>query len=336
MADEAMNSADLGPSKRVWGIAIVFMILILVAIIPQMFVKDWLCANPWFHSALVDGPAVIAAIIAWRELRHSAEANEHRRQMSEELSGAKRELGGLKGEATRAGEYLRQRNELEQQNMALREKLNASTQEIANNLKRPLTKAERNAATLNKYMRKMASVSQEGQTNSPIVYEIVDVNEDNVLTLFSTPGTNATGAYYNKVDCEDLAIDERPHGSCPVRIHVMKYQGQAVQLGQCGRWEDSHVAASAAPSIDKAAAAAWSASYVKAGSSETRRVSIFQAKDGSNRFQLETSQGLVFVGDNVQVSKNFMLTHVEWLAENFTRGGSGTGATQGGFRLFVC
>ena len=59
---------------------------------------------------------------------------------------------------------------------------------------------------------------------------------------------------------------------------------------------------------------------VKAGSPETRRVGIFQAKDGSNRFQLETGQGFVFVGDNVQVSKNFMLTHVEWLAENFTRG----------------
>ncbi len=35
MADEIMNSADIGPSKRVWAIAGIFMLLILIAVIPH-------------------------------------------------------------------------------------------------------------------------------------------------------------------------------------------------------------------------------------------------------------------------------------------------------------
>jgi len=326
MANETVNSADSGITTRgfIIGLAVILFGLSLAF---HTALKGWLCENAWFHTALIDGPAVALAIIAWRELDHSGKANEERRKLNLKVSE-------LTEQANRANEYRAERNELEKQNVALRGELAASTQQIADNLKRPPTRAERNAATLRKYMRRMASVTQQGQANAAIVYEIVDLNEDNILTLFSTPGPNATGAYYNRVDCEDLTVDEMPHGSCPVRVNVVRYQGQATPLGQCPRWEDRYRASVAAPSIEKASGAAWSASYVRAA--ETRTLGIFQANDGSNRFQLESSQGLVFVGDNVQVSKNFMLAHIEYLAENFTRSTSGTGATQGGHRLYIC
>jgi hypothetical protein len=324
MADETMNFADSGATKQaaIIGLAIV---VVALSVLFYTAARVWLCANAWFHSALIDCPALALAIIAWRELGHS-------RDISESLNETKLELGKQTAEASKANEYRSRMTELEELNVGLREKLAASTQQIADNLKRPPTKAERNAATLKNYMRRLASVSQEG--TQPIGYEIVEVSDDNIVTLFLVRGAHSTRSFSNIADCGEMTIEETQHGGCALRMHISKFIGQPRDWGEIPRWEDRQEAA--ALSIEKASGAAWNASYTKPGSPETRTLTVFQAKDGSNRFQLESSQGWTSLGDNVQVSKDFMITHVEYLSESFTRSGSGTGATQGGYRLYIC
>lgn len=324
MADETVETAGSGATKRALIIASA-IVAVGLSIAFHSAWRGWLCESAWFHSVLIDGPALVLAIIAWLELGHSTEANEHRQRMSGELAN-------MTKEASKAGEYLRQRNDLEQQNIGLRETLAVSTQQIAENTKRVPTRAERNASTLGKYMRKNASVATERLANLPSPYELVEL-KDGILTLFSPALQNGTSAIYRRVDCEDLTIDENPQGGCSIRINVTKYQGLPVDLGQVTKWEDR---SGLAPAFDKAPGVACNASYGKGGSAEVKTLNIFQARDGTNSFQLESSDGSTAVGDSVQVSKRFMATQIEYFAANFTRSSFGTGATQGGFRLFVC
>jgi hypothetical protein len=329
VADEIMKSADPGATIR----ALIIGLGVTVVILSVLFytsAKAWLCENAWFNSTLIDGPTVILAIIAWRELGHSAEANEHRRQMSEDLSGTKRELSKMTEEAHKSGEYLWQRNNLEEQNVTLRAQLAASAQQIADNLKRPPTKAERNAATLRNFKRKMASVSQEG--TQPIGYEIVEISDDNIVTLFLVRGSRSTRSFSSIADCGEMTIEETQQGGCALRIHLSKFIGQPKDWGECTRWEDRY---GTAPSFEKAPRAACNASYGRGGSAETRTLNIFQSKDGTNSFQLESSEGWAVYGDNVQISKDFMATQIEYFAANFTRSTFGPGGANGGHKLFV-
>jgi hypothetical protein len=323
MANETVNSADSGATKQ----AVIIGLGIVVVALSVLFyttAKVWLCANAWFHSALIDGPALALAIIAWRELGHT-------RDISENLNETKLELGKQTAEASKANEYRSRMTELEEQNVGLREKLAASTQQIADNLKRPPTKAERNAAILRNCMRKLASVSQEG--TQPIGYEIVEISDDNIVKLFLVRGAHSTRSFSNIADCGEMTIEETPQGGCALRIHISKFIGQPRDWGQCMKWEDRY---GTAPSFEKAPGAACNASYGKGGSAETRTLNIFQSKDGTNSFVLESSEGWAVNGDNVQVSKDFMASQIEYFAANFTRSTYGTGATQGGYRLYVC
>jgi hypothetical protein len=327
MANETVTTSI---TKR--GVIIVAAIVLGgLSIAYHTTLSGWLCESAWFHSTLIDGPALALVILAWRELGHSEEANEHRKAMSEDLNGTKIELGKQTEEAKKANELREKNNELGRKNAELSEKLAGIQQQIADNLKRTPTKAARNAATLGKYMRKLAAVSKQETANLAMPYELVEMKDD-VLTLFS-PAANGASAIYRRVDCEDLTIDENPHGGCAVRLNVTKYQGQAVDLGQVTKWEDR---LGVAPLFQKAPAAAWNASYGKGGSAEVKTLHIFQASDGSNSFQLESSDGSTSVGDNVQVSKCFMAAQIEYFAANFTRGNFGSGAINGGHRLFVC
>jgi hypothetical protein len=293
--------------------------------------RGWLCESAWFHSTLIDGPALVLVVVAWKELSHSEEANGHRKQMSVDLNGTKLELAGMREEAKKANDLREKNIELGRKNAELNEKLTAIQQEIADNLKRQPTKADRNAAILKKYMRKLASVSQEG--TQPVGYEIVEISEDNIATLFLVRGAQSTRSISNIVDCGEMTIQEAQQGGCSLRIHINKFIGQPRDWGQIARWEDRD---GAAPPFDKAANATCNAVYGKGGSAEIKTLNIFQAKDGTNFFQLESSDGWAVSGDNVQVSKDFMATQVEYFAANFTRNTFSPGGANGGHKLFVC
>ncbi len=335
--NEKVCFADLGLSGRALVFAGGFMLLVLatITILLQTGAKQWFYKHEVWHSVFVDGPVLIAAIIAYFELGHSGEANVQRRRLNDEVSGLRGDLATANKKAEenqkQANEYFRQMNELEKQNVDLRERLAKATEQIAENTKRPLTKEERNATTLRKYIGEMAAVFTDGA--QPVGWEIAEVDEDNILTLFIGPGVTSLEALSSRVECGELSIDETPESGCRIKILVNKFLGRPSRWGQAKRWSERHGAAAGAPSIDRGDTV-WHASYTRGG--ETKTLRIFQAKDGTNLFQLEGDGQVISVGDNVDVSKHWMIRQIDFYAANFGRGTSGTGAIKGEYRLHIC
>jgi len=320
MADGTFHSADIGPSKRVWAIAGIFMLLILIAIIPQIVVKSWLCENPWFHSALVDGPAVVIAILALLELRHSGAANEERKR----ANAFRDEANALRNKA----------NDLQQENLRLTEQLgkeqNKNLELIAQHTKPPLTEAQRNIAILQKYMRKPVSLSIHGDWYGS--KEIVEI-KDEIVTLFTGKQfSSGSSASCTMVQAKDMEIVEIPHGTCPIRVNIKKRYGPDIPLGEITKWEDCNQGAATLPTFDKGNVVC-NASFTKPGSSEIRTLIVFEAKDGSNSFLMEATPGGTFVGNNVDVSKRFMTQQVTYEVDGFGRTSSGSGGSK--HRLYI-
>ena len=113
-------------------------------------VKDFLWIHPWWHSFLVAVPAIALPILASFELRHSGEAN----TLRAEANALEDQLGTLSAE--------------------LDAERNKHLRQIADNTKKPVTQAERNAATLRKHLRANVTVEQEHGT-WPGTPEIVEV-----------------------------------------------------------------------------------------------------------------------------------------------------------------
>jgi hypothetical protein len=169
----------------------------------------------------------------------------------------------------------------------------------------------------------------EGQGGWGDAPEIVQVSDDNIVTLFTPRGGLTTAAWCVRVRCDELEITEIPEGSCPLRIKVLKRYGQDVQLGEITKWEDR---LQAAVTVSKGSQA-YHAAYGKAGISETRTLNIYASADGRNSFVLEASPGGTSTGDNVEISKRFMLLQVDYEAAGFSHRSSGTGSSP--FPLFI-
>ena len=261
--------------------------------------------------------AVLAAIalpvLAFFELHHSGEANTLRA-----------EANRLRAEA----------NDLQDQIGSLTAELaaerNKHLQQIAKNTQKPVTQAERNAETLRQYLGANVPVS-EGKGVWGTTPQIVDVNDNNVATLFSPYSPSSSIAWCVQVHCDDLEITEIPQGSCPLRLRVLKRYGADVQLGQITKWEDRRLPA-ATPIFAKGGTPYY-ATFSKQGSGETRSLYVYASADGANSFLLEASTGERVVADNVEISKRFMLLEVEYCAAGFNRNGSGSGG--GTHQLFI-
>jgi len=181
-------------------------------------------------------------------------------------------------------------------------------------------------------IRARAQVSENGNNWGAMGAEIVEVNDDNVVTLFVASSMQSTTAYAAYVHCDDLQIVEVPVGSCPVQIKVLKRYGESVQLGEIKRWEDRNNPAPAQPAVEKGQIAHY-ATYAKLGTAEARELHVYAAKDGSNYFVLEAKPDGTFYGNNVDISKRFMALQVEYEAAGFTRQQGGTGGSK--HRLYI-
>lgn len=285
--------------------------LVILAVILHTALKNFLWSHPWFHSALVALPSLALGYI---ELRHAGEANR---------LGA--DANRLRAEA----------NDLELRNAKLVAEIDAERnrhlQRIADNTERPVSQADKNAAVLRRYLRRCAFVS-EGQGNWGNCPEIVEV-ADNIVTLFTPYGSTSSVAWFAQVRCEDIEISEVAYGSCPVRLKILKRYGQnAVHLGQISKWED-RLREPARPAFPRGGAA-YSATYTKPGAPERRSLFVYASSEGVNSFLLEASTGESATGDNVEISKRFMLLQIEYYASGFHRSTAGGGGGQ--FPLFVC
>ena len=300
--------------KRVFAIAVLVELVIAVVLLHSA-IKDFLWNHPWWHSFLVAIPTIALPILAYFELRHSGEANTLRADAND-----------LRAKA----------NVLQGQIASLTAELDAERnrhlQEIARNTQKPVTQAERNAGILRKHMRANVTVS-ENQGGWPNTPEIVELSDDNMVTLFTPRGPSSGAAWCVKVRCDELEISEIPQGSCPLRLVVLKRYGPNVQLGEITRWED-RLQPAATPTFPKGGAAHYS-EYVKPGTPETRSLYIYASSDGTNSFLLEASTGERVIADNKEISKRFMVMQIEYEAAGFRRSrGSGGGTSP--HRLFVC
>lgn len=312
--------------KRPVAIA-VLAYLVLVAIVLHSDIKDFFWAHPWWQSFLAASPGIVLAIYAAIESRHSGEANDLRAEANEHRAEANR----LRD---RNAELDAERNTLLRQITKLTAELDAERNKhlgrIADNTARPLTQGEKNTDILRKHLGATVTVS-EGQgiglwNHTPIIVEV----KDDIVALF-TPRSASTRASCVRVYCGDLEITEIPKGLCPLQLQVLKRYGPTVPLGEITRWEDRDKPA-ATPAFAKGDSA-YQAGYGKAGSSERRSLAVFTSKDGANSFMLEASTGEQVIGDNVEISKQFMIMQVQYEADGFTRHNSGTGISP--YQLFI-
>jgi hypothetical protein len=270
--------------------------LLLVAIIWHTAIKNFLWTHPWWHSFLVALPTIALPVLAYLELRHSGEANR------------------LRAEA----------NDLERQNARLAAQLDAERnkqlQQIVTKMERPLTLAEKNAAKLRRYIGANVPVTHGG--NNCGTLQVVEVTDDNIATLFRPHGYASSTAWYRQVDCGRVQIVDVFQGSSPLQLTVLEWHGTPVELGEITKWEDRAKVA-AKPTFPKGGPA-YHAAYTKQGSSETRSMYVYMHRDGVNSFLLESSTGVPFVGNNEEVSKQFMVREVEYRVAGFERTSSGT------------
>jgi hypothetical protein len=298
--------------KRPIAIAVVVVDFVIVVVLFYSDIKDFLSTHSWWQSFLATTPEIALAVLAWIESRHSGEANDLRSEAND-----------LRSEA----------NHLQERIAALTAELDAERnkhlQQIADNTKKPVTLAERNADILRKHLRANVTVS-EGQGGWATTPEIAEVKDD-IVTLFTPRIGSSPQAWCVRVHCGDLEISDIPIGSCPLQLKIIKRYGPDVRLGEITKWED-RLQQTATPIFVKGDVA-YQATFVKPGSSERRSLAVFTSKDGANSFSLEASTGEKLTGDNVEISKRFMMMQVEYEAEGFTHNSSGTGSTP--HRLYI-
>jgi hypothetical protein len=302
--------------NRAITIAALFALLSLAALLHSS-VKDFLWAHPWWHSLLVALPALI---LAGLELYHSGEANRYRAEANTERVRANSLSADANSLRTEANSLREKANKLQSQNAELVTMLDTERNEhlskIAEHMKKPPTKAQKNANILRGHLRACVAVSTAtGGWPSPP--EIVEVSDDYIVSLFTPKSSSSPYAFLVRVDCDDLEITEYPKGSCPIQMKVDGQYGTTVQLGEITKWEDRQTPA--AKSIFVKGSNIAFALYEKPGASDERIVSIHMRSDGANSFLLQTSSGDHIEGDNIEISKRFMTLQIDYLSAGFIR-----------------
>ncbi len=304
------------------GIAVVVSGIMLYNLL-----RDAQWAHSWLKSTLVMLPE-LGTIIAVFELGHSAKANELRKERNK-LAKANNELEEERN--TLAAENNTLTQEFSNLQRQLQTERNEHLAEIARQMQRPQTAAERNATKLREYIGSSVVVFNDDNSRWANAPQIAEVTEGNIVALFQ-PMKQGSQAYAIHANCEDIEIVEVAQGSCPLQIKVNRRYGNPLQLGEITKWGDRKTP-SAMPVFERGGIA-YHAQFGKPGSAETRTLFVHTSRDGTNSFLLEASTGEHFVGNNKSVSIRFLSQQVEYLSEGFLRGNAGTGESR--YPLFVC
>jgi len=290
-------------------------------------IKLFLWTHPWWHAALVIvPPLVLTTVIGWGELHHSKIANRMREKANTLTKEANDLRDKLNGAMSRIAGLTEELNRIEVQK-------NQAMAQSAVNVRPPVTQAERNAAKLRFYLRKTAQVSELQGTWGGMGAEIVEVNEDNILTLFVAAGHSSSSAWAQCVHCDKLQIVEAPVGGCALQLKVLERYGEPIQLGEIRRWEDRNIpSTSPRPRGD----VIFHVKYRDPSSPHKRGIYIYAPTEGNPQYTLQTfvdqKAGPFLYGDNIDISKKFAILQVEYLAA-----GCQFDTTGGGHEsLFVC
>ncbi len=303
------------------------IVAIVSGIMLYNLLRDAQWAHSWLKSTLVMLPE-LGTVIAVFELHHSAKANELRNERND-LAKANNELVDVRNALAEENNKLADEyNELQRQ---LQRERNEHLAEIARQMQRPPTLAERNAAKLRQHLGAQVAVINRDNSRWGIPPQIAEVTDANIVALF-LPMQRGAQATVTHANCEDLEIIEIPQGGCPLQIKVNKLHGSLVQLGEITKWEDRKTPA-ANPEFQRGAPV-YNAQFRKPGSPETRTLFVYSSKDGANSFLFEASTGERYVGNNKDVSIRFLSQQVEYFADGFQRSTAGTGESR--YPLFVC
>jgi len=264
-------------------------------------VKDFLFVHHWLLSALAVAPALV---IAGLESRHSGEANQLRRE---------------------ANRFREEANAQHEEANKQRERANEALAQIAAHTKKTPSKGERNAERLQPYLGAKAKVVNADNSEWGSAAEIAEIN-DEIATLFVPASFSSSSAWATRVQCEDLEIVENPVESAALTLKVLKRYGTDQNLGQIKSWSE-RLKPEAAPAFAKGGNV-FHAEYLKPASPERRRLDVFESADGTNNFMLLKSTGETLFGDNVGISRQFMLNQLEWEAQGFTFNGGGWGGNR--------
>jgi hypothetical protein len=291
--------------KRALAIAAIADLLFL-ALALYTRIKDFLFVHQWLLSALAAAPALV---IAGLELRHSGEANRLRQEANQFRDEANAERREANAQRQRANEALAQ---------------------IATHTKRAPTKSERNAERLQRYLGAKAKIVNADGSEWGNAAEIVEI-KDEVATLFVPASFSSSSAWATHAQCEDLEIIETPVGSAALTLKVLKRYGTDQNFGQIKSWSE-RVKPEAAPVFPRGGNVLH-AEYVKPASPERRRLDVFESADGRNHYMLVASSGETLYGDNVGISRHFMLNQLEYEAQGFRYNGGGSGGSR--YPLFI-
>jgi hypothetical protein len=280
--------------------------------------KDYFRAHSWWQSLIESLPALALPIIAFFELRHSAEADVLR-------SEANRNRDEANEQRAEANRFRDEANE--QRAEANRERARASDalNRIADQSQRARTKAERNAERLRPFMRKSVQVINNDDSRWVNAAEIVEI-KDEVVTLFTPCSSTSTTAFAVHVHCDQLEIVEGSAGPLQLTLKILRRYGVDQNLGEIKTWENRG-GKSAVPQFSKGPNVS-SAQYTKSGSPERRRLDVFESASGENEYMLVNSQGETMFGDNKEVSRKFLLMQLEYESQGFRYDGGSSGGSK--------
>ena len=300
-------------ARKVFAIAAVFA-MVSVAVLLRSQIESFIGSHPWWQDSLAFLAAVAVPILAYFELRHSAEANKLRNEANDQRKRA----NGLQAEANEqrkeANKFRDEANEQRKEANLQRDRANEALARIAENTKRVQTKAEQNSAKIKKYLRCKVQVINDDNSRWGDAAEIVEIKDD-VVTLFTPSSRNSSTAMGNYVHCEDMEIIEAPVGSLPLTLKILKRYGTFQNLGEIKTWEE-RMQQPVVPAFYKGPIV-FNAEYHKDGSSERKRLAVFESADGNNSYMLESSSGEPEYGDNEDISRKFMLAQLEYEKQGF-------------------
>jgi hypothetical protein len=311
-------------ARRVFAIVAVVAMASLAVLLHSQ-IESFIGTHPWWQDSLAFLATVALPILAYFELRHSAEAN----KLCDEANDLRKRANGIQDEANEqrkeANKFRDEANEQRKEANLQRDRANEALARIAENTKRVQTKTERNSAKLQKYLRCKVQVINADDSRWGDAAEIVEIKDD-VVTLFTPCSHISSSAFEVHVHCDNLEIIEGLVGSLPLSLKVLKRYGTDRNLGEIKTWEQ-RTQQLATPAFSRGPNV-FGAEYIKTGSPEQRRLDVFESADGANFYMLVASPGETVYGDNKEISRKFMLVQMENQIQGFRWNGGRTGGSK--------
>jgi hypothetical protein len=154
---------------------------------------------------------------------------------------------------------------------------------VADNTVKTLSEADKIAARLRMYIGQLAYVTTGSSNWGAMGWLIAEVNDNNILQLFTPAGNSSSRAVGVFVQCDKLHLIEVPMGSCPVQINVVERYGGQIDYGEAKSWaERGSTPASARPRGNNI----FYGSYRKDGTAATRGIYIYAPTNGNPDYSL--------------------------------------------------